>query len=886
MSYSPTLRHNLQTSIAWRGPLPINPLSAFGQSTGSPENILDWLEQQLGHKRKPASNATRVLQYAARLGKAQLKVSAASFALDTWGTAANLLQRRDDLLMWGWNGKSDKRLPALASDLAETEAIEELLAPGTSERINLILRALDDGQVLPFHQIIIRDHPSTWPKAWHPLLGRLTIAQSQFSLTPAAAKNTALHSIQERLGGKDINTKPDESLMWWRAASDTAAADAVATLLAANGPRTSTTAILCEDPVLASLLDDRLRQRGVPAVGSSIKSSSHPILQVLPLSIGLIWDPVDPAILLDMLTLPKSPFGSAADGLAKAVAKQPGIGGELWNEVVNGLKTDGKTKALDTIAHWLPVAGATREKPLPQKTIIDRCGLVSRWAMGMSVFLSKSDLHDSLIPAFEQLANQSRILSGLAGATPAPLTEAHLERLLSAAQEGGATLVEKVPEAGGPTLLRNLANLPDHCEWLIWLGTTGGQHAPSSWSVAEREALRSCGIAIESAELALTAERLAERAALCHLKGGLLAIELESHSDMDTHPLWVEASTGLPHDAWQPLELGLAGPPRDWPTPLAVHKLNPLVQPEPIWHVNPMSLHDIETSSYFEIETRLGCPLKWTFDYAARLKPSRVAGILSEFRLFGTIAHKVLEITFGGSTIPANAGEAEEMAITAFRGLLPTEAAPLALPSAARARQRLEAQFGHAAREFHELLSRGGYRVVGFEVEPGGKLDGRDFNGRPDCILETGQGVKGIVDLKYAGKKYREWIENGTAVQLAVYAAAVAGDGNGGGLTNTAAAYFIIDSARIFTPASSPIIGSNDQIPGPSIADTWSRIATALSVTTTWLKTGEVPARPLQAPSDWPRGAELALRHNKRENAYELCIHCDHSVLCGKKAIE
>jgi hypothetical protein len=208
----------------------------------------------------------------------------------------------------------------------------------------------------------------------------------------------------------------------------------------------------------------------------------------------------------------------------------------------------------------------------------------------------------------------------------------------------------------------------------------------------------------------------------------------------------------------------------------------------------------------------------------------------------------------------------------------------LALPSAARARQRLETQFGRAARGFHELLTRGSYRVVGFEVEPGGKLDGRDFMGRPDCVLEAKQGTKAIVDLKYAGKKYRERIEEGTAVQLAVYAAAIAGEGKE--IKKMAAAYLIIDTARIYTSANSPIIGSDDPIPGPSVADTWSRISTALSVTTTWLKTGEVPARPLQDALHWPPGANLALQKSKREEGYELCVYCDHSVLCGKKVIE
>ena len=136
MSPPTTLQRRIYISTSWRNTLRLENKSAIGQSYGGPEYALSWLETQLGLQRKTVSNAKRTLQYAARLKKAELKVCAESFALDAWGTAANLLQRRDDLLIWGWDGKDDKRLPALAHDLAATEAVEGILAPGTPERLS------------------------------------------------------------------------------------------------------------------------------------------------------------------------------------------------------------------------------------------------------------------------------------------------------------------------------------------------------------------------------------------------------------------------------------------------------------------------------------------------------------------------------------------------------------------------------------------------------------------------------------------------------------------------------------------------------------------------------------------------------------------------------
>ncbi len=852
-------------------------MAAIGQALGGRETLLRWLETQLGLQRKPVAEATRVVRYGASLRAADGSSYRASLEADLWGTAKSLLARRDGLRLLGWDGRDDKRLPPLARDLAVVEE-RGALAPSEADRLDAALAALTAGQRLPEHQIVLREPADKWPAAWRPMLGKLTILVEENSLKAAARKPLL----------------PDKNLTWWRALSVVTAAEAAAVSLAALGSEASQTVVLCEDRQLAALLDDALAARGVPPMGAAATTSAHPILQVLPLALGLLWEPADPERVLDFLLLPVSPLPSLwARRLAEAMAERPGVGGRAWDRALAELEKHDNEKSAErrqSVCFWISSSAGASGTALPQAAVADRCGKVVEWAMRGSI-----KAEEGVAQALVQLAGQASALAELVRAFPGPLSEPQLQRLVASVQEGGVRAGGRLAGAGGPRWIQSLSELNAPCKRLLWFGVHSSGMASSPWSVAEAEALAKAGLDMDFDERRHTLERAAERSGLLRVTGPVLAIQLATAADVPLHPLWLEIGAGFGDKKAEIVEdvLSAGAGGKVWPLTIEERKLRSGFIPPVVWHVDPKNLSDRSSTSAGELETRLACPLKWTFEYAAKLHGSPIAQLPSGFLLRGNLSHDILEDVFGENQ-PKTAEEAARRTSEIFTRRVVTDAATLARPAAARQRLELKTQLERAARAFFDLVKRGRYEIVGFEVEPGGTLLGKDFRGRLDCVLKASDGSPALVDLKYAGtKKYRDLIETGRALQLCVYSASLAHDGGKDSIDKVAAGYFIVDRARLWTPAKGGLSGAGEDevlAAAPSLAEVWKNFAAALKAAEGWLDSGAIPVRPLQNPEQWPKGAEIALRkvdggRNSGFSGLSVCQYCAYPRLCGLEPV-
>jgi ATP-dependent helicase/nuclease subunit B len=874
------------------GPLrPQTGAASINELRGGPETLLRWLETQLGLPAPEASRASRVTGYASALDSSAGPAISGSLANDRWATASELLSRRDELRLGGWDGNDSGGLPDVVREMARAGGGTAF--PGEADRLDGVAGALDGGQELPGHACLLEDPVDRWPVRWQAVLRRLNLAVPA-EPPPAAPEGTALRAAQDIVrGGGAPGAGPDPSLRHVRTLSETAAVEFVAATLAHARGLLERTVILCEDDHLAMRLDACLSRRGLPTTGASSFSRAHPALQVLPLGLALCWRPVDPQALMDFLALPVGPIprGAAAE-LAAALTEEPGLGSGAWQRCHDRLCSaandpDGRLRG--RLDEWLNCGRAARGGSIPTELVRDRCASVARWASSRAGAMEAGGAgQPHLVHALRAAAGQAALLGELAQSQGGGLREPQLARLVEEALSSGVEAAAAPEAAGGPIRVRSLAEIVDPCQRLIWLGI-GTADAPSCrWSADQRQALRGLGIVVDDGANPLASLRAAEARGLCLVGESLLAILLPRDAERRWHPLWLAARKALaPGEQGSPplLEELIEGDrvaslgPFTFPTGLA--EVEPPQPARPVWVVDRALLGDRDTASATELEDRLACPLKWVFRHRAQLRPGPIAQLPDDRRLKGTFCHRVLELAFGGGGDLPTVDAAVKLVGRLFDERLELDAAPLARPGKARERQALRGELCHATRVLIGALAEGKYRITGIEVEVRGEAFGKPLRGSIDCLASRGDGAEAIIDFKYGGRKYERMVADGRAVQLATYA--FSRSLQTGRFPEVA--YLVLSDGHLLTPSGGPVGGGRgcSVVEGPGIEVVWERFRAAIQGAEDWLTAdGRVPARPLQDPDDWPAGSGIVLESKLGpDQRQSVCSYCDYQHLCG-----
>lgn len=870
--------------------------SCLNDYCGGPETLLEWIETQLGLPMARIHQASRVSEFAAAVDAANHPLFAESLKADRWATAAELFSRREELLLSGWDSTDSREHPVLVRALAGVVAGRKFQFPGEAERLQRALAALDAGQVLPPHRCRLQDAKESWPPVWQKVLAKLNVVNAPGQIAHAP-KGSALQKAQHfLLGGAMAGVGPDATFRLVRTRSQSGAVEFIVAALAKAPDKLSTTVICCEDDELALRLDACLSRIGLPTTGASAWSRAHPVLQILPLSLALGWEPVDPQVLLGFLTLPVLPIPrKAAVKLANALTREPGLGSGEWDRAVADLCTEesdpqGELRA--RLEAWFYCDRTPRGSDMPSRLIRTRCGLVARWASGRAALLEEDvEAPAGLIAALHAAAGQAALLGELAECQGASLSEPQLARLLEEALGNGAATNPFIEAEGGPIRVRSLAEIDGPCDRLIWLGLGTHDTAGCRWSADQLRGLRAAGVLIDDGSKALASLRSAETRGYCQVKESFLAVILPQDLEKRWHPLWLAVRGLLPKSmAEQPPvleDLVMTGDTTAL-APFGFEQREVVIESpqkaRPLWTIPARLLGDRDTVSASELQDRLACPLKWTLHYPAKIRPGSMVALPGDYQLKGTFCHSIFERIFGrGGELPA-LDAAVTQVLAAFDERLPLDAAPLAQPGKYLERQRLRSQLENATRIFVDTLANGGYRVVGIEAELAGRAFGKPLNGWIDCVAKRDNGDEAIIDFKYGGRsKYHALIKEGRAVQLATYAF---GRSTAGGAF-PAVAYLILSDGLLFTPSGSAVHGTAQHTinNAPAIQTVWQKFSDALEAAGDWLKSGApVPARPLQDPSEWPAGAEILLEEDlKPEEAQEVCRYCNFTRICGLK---
>lgn len=778
---------------------PSLPRTAVGEVVLGPLRMLDLLELRLGLPPAIASPAEALLEYEACLADVDddARFYSRSFATDTLGVARTLLGWRARWHEAGWPGTFDGPVSRRLAEIAAVETVARDRVPLTpGQRVQRVAAALEQGLQARIDRIVLHDTRAEWPAAWRRVLERFDVDVAP-GTAPAATGETGtdLHRVQQALlaleaGDEGTRREPealagDDSLIVVRAISRDLSAQAIGEYLLKTGALDDTVVIAERDGII---VDNAFERVGLPRAGFQHYSRFRAVSQVLKLCLGLIWEPIDPHLLLQFLIHPVAPLpGHARSALADAVASEPGVGGTAWRHALDRISERMRTKLersddevaalIDDVRYWLegerhdPAGGA----PLP--VLIERARRCTNW-LARRLHMLDDEADVSLYAAAE--AQADALVAGLGvllerGETVLPRIA--LERLVD--EVGGRSADPGTfAEAGHVLATTEPAAVTEARQTVIWWDLA--DHAPRlgyPWSEAELAELAAEGVALPSVDALIDRRLQGWLRPVLNARRQLILVVHDR--DEGRHPLWSRLQSLFENFNEIRIEdtlLGVASratiPALEIPTePLA---LAPLPRPRRWWTLpDERSVPPRATESYSSLKKLIDYPHEWVLNYAAKLRPGRAADLPSGNLLNGNLAHRLLESFFG---MHADWASLDDRAVaTWLAGYLPRlieqEGALLCEPGAGVERERVIVTLERALARLLAHLRGAGIVSVAAEQTTEAPYGALTLRGAIDLLLRDRDGNEIVLDVKWGGEPYRgtELAEN-RYLQLATYA--------------------------------------------------------------------------------------------------------------------
>lgn len=774
------------------------PANRLGAPYLGPQGLLNVLETRLGLLRVDCAQSVRVLQYRDSLQQVDgpARFYHASFQVDPLGTAATLLQWRDTWYLQGWTGA------APAGRLADLAVVEShtggAVALSQGERLALVTEALAE-QSSGLTEVALLDPLAAFPQRWQQVLARLPVRPAH-DVAPAAAADTLLGRLQRALmavhgGAQPIARMPwvaDGSIRVLRAETPILAARWLSRTLQDSA---AGTALLV--PVEGNLLEASLEATAVARQGFLEPSPWAPALQVLPLALALLWEPLDVYALLQFLSHPLGPLPARArQRLAEAVAACPGRGSAQWRAAIEAVLIENPEKAEQLrgdLAFWLDSPRFAPETGAPLSQVLQR---VRALREGWLALRSDADpiRAETGATGAAQAGAVLTALEALDGHGDVRLKPRDLQVLIEQATGRGVPHFGRHGQVGRVPAVSEPGALVEPFDRVLWW-PMGAPALPARypWSHSEVAALANVGVVLPDLTQVLEARARDWRRPILNARRELVLVLPPPAEEL--HPLWQEIQWCVEGIQPEPLEHCLTNPGGEG---LAAVPLAPLPARRRWWQLPATArIPARDTESYSSLDKFLNTPHQWVLQYAARLSPSDLLSISADNVLYGTLAHRLIERYF---TTPGAPGREVRDLVTwygpAFDQLLAEEGAVLLMRGRRADRERLRALLLSALRELQRQLSVAGVDQVEPERALTGRFNGGALQGSADLVVRNRAGAWAIVDIKWSGGSYRQsQLADGRHLQLAVYAEMLR--------QSTGAwpqvAFYILESARLLT---------------------------------------------------------------------------------------
>lgn len=715
---------------------------------------------------------------------------AASFAADQMATAAELLSRRDELLLAGWDFQSAPDMPERLACLAriEQEIREEKpvrLSMGLADRWREVTRLIAQREH-PVKQFILVEPRENLPPHLREIFREMAQQGVKFQAVslPANPGHTDLGHFQQTINGQTKTKKAaagDGSLLVLRGGNEATLAAWIAACFRLNEDFRP----LCLIGDKSRLLDDYLTLEGLPGMGIPAASLARPTLQVLKLISVFLWDPVDPYKIMEFVSLAVKPLeDELAHRIAIHMAQTPGLRSEGWYTMINRYfdeledlaKRDKSIKpgeVRNQYRFWFERQRYDRSAAVPKGEVIEIFAYLRRWAV--QVYDDKGAAN----PSFMVLAEQAKRVVELLHAVPEDqLTHLELERIVRTIYEPAPVQFRETEVDHLPFILRPAA-LVGPTDRLLWwnFSQQEAEHFFSRWYDTERSWLQDRSVIPDSPQDENGRLIWQRKWPVLQTRDQLLLIVPANTAGQanEPHPLMgpLEAAFKNLDVLTYDLESGRGEEifASIYETPAYRNlEIRQLGRPKPFLEVSNIDLagqREAETLS--SLETLFYYPYQWVLRHQIHLRKSAILSVVPDRTLMGNLAHRFFQRLLNQDREKWDQSSVYQWIEGESRRLLGQEGAGLLLYGREPERLAFINKVKYAAWSLVNLIQQNGWSVRGTEQELQGKFLDIPIKGRADLVLERA-GERAVIDLKWRGSSRRErQIRNEEDLQLVLY---------------------------------------------------------------------------------------------------------------------
>lgn len=718
--------------------------ASLGEIICGPGAFLALLEQRTGLSGGDVSLPERINEYRAKIEAVDPEWCRASFQLDSWSTAKQMLALRDELYLNGWNGidAASDRLKALAG----IEASPLSLSGGIPDRMKRLLAELEN---FTFSDTLyIRDEFELLPFYWQKIIAQLEKCGMKI-----------IHLPQEEKSSPEIIKVSGNN--------EYVLAVELCRYLSSGNNRS--VALICEGK--SEVLDGVLRRFGKGMIGNTQSSRWRESLQILPLWLETLWKPFDPLRFLELLSLPHSIIpGNVASALISALQRSPGINGGEWQKAWENIIKDIQE---NKYGFYQDIQAEIEKISALQKFLAEECfnfdpntGVLEKTLIQRCEYLEKHLAPQ--IEKFPELAlpvTHAGILKKIA-VGKGIISKVDLARMLDSIVSTGTAPDTDARQVTDFSVFSHPGKISGKFDSVLWWNCIDPGHSRgTAWSADEINVLPGFNRSKER-QLENHAWQMAKNAA--------------QNEFIAFIPQQIEGETVFPHALL------------DDPAIVSIDTVRSekLINDKGIWklgsrerELTPETQNSSSTApfvcgngvnaarrlSYSQLNTFLSCPRQWLFqDYLALQTPAAM-NLPTGVQMLGTLAHKVVEMLYCGKE-KISADEAKSKSEKLFDQLVPEMAAELLLDGRNVERTRVRKTLVDSIYSLVSEINRRELLVKGCETELSGTFEGIDFIGYCDLYLEDTAGNPFVIDMKWSTSgTFEKNLGANKALQLATY---------------------------------------------------------------------------------------------------------------------